>query len=182
MKSVSYFLTVCCLLMLGCNKDNNTPEGEEETNGKGTYFEATIDGPVVKGDFKWDGSNTLAMEEQGDGIGRAVNVFGYSLGEVRKLWGGITIPPGTGTYKVAFDDGEVSVFEVEANGVAFIQQDMTVKVTDYKVVEGGTAVLRQIERIYGTFEGTVQTLAQTADQESGIVHTVKGKFGYKIMD
>lgn len=85
MKSVSYFLTVCCLLMLGCNKDNNTPEGEEETDGKETYFEATIDGPVVKGDFKWDGSNILAMEEHDDGIGRAGIIFGYSLGEVRTL-------------------------------------------------------------------------------------------------
>lgn len=82
---------------------------------------------------------------------------------------------------MTLDDGDVSVFEVAANGAALIQLDMTVKVTDYKAVEGA-GELRLIERIYGTFEGTVQTLAQTEDQESGLVHTVKGKFGYNRVD
>ena len=59
---------------------------------------------------------------------------------------------------------------------------MTIEITEYKVEKGEGQETRLIEHIYGTFEGTVQTIAQTENQESGLVHTVKGKFGYNQLN
>lgn len=181
MKNISCFLMACCLLMYGCSKDNAHPDDDDgEVDGQ-TYFEATVVGPVLHGDFEWKGNYTMALEEIKDGVRRAGVIWDYPSGEVRTLGGGITIPPGTGTHKVIPDDSGMLIFDILVNGVALTQKDVTVKVTEYKMLEGA-GELHQIERIYGTFEGEVQTVKQAEGQESGLVHTVKGKFGYSLSD
>lgn len=177
------YLCLCCLLVVGCSKDDKKPDDEDNgTNGKGTYFEVTISGPLEDGEYKWVGNKenvspipfVAAYEHLGASTDIAMIRY-WGSGQNTPIVGGMQIPPSKGTHRITDVEGAATLFSVGTHVNSYRELDVEVKVTEFEDL--GEASFRLIKRMYGTFEGTVMDVG--GDKQ---IHTVKGKFGYDSAD
>lgn len=176
------YLVLCGLLVLGCSKDDKNPDDEDKgTNGKGTYFEVTISGPLVDGVYKWKGENVTQFVAAYEHLGAVTDMamILYPYYDNTPVIGGMEIPPRKGLHHITDAGNDLSTFSIGFANSTFSEFDVNVNVTEFE--ETGEGSFRLLKRMYGTFEGTVIEETHEVGAQ-GQIHTVKGKFGYDSAD